>query len=93
MAHNRKVVGALSVVGATESQIFNIFLEDFPTFLQNIWISGNHLQFAEIPGKFREILIEKEQIKDQGSRIKDRVVIRKRFRLQEKAPSAPTLRQ
>ena len=32
VAHNRKVVGALSVVGATESQIFNNFLE----FFQNI---------------------------------------------------------
>ena len=27
VAHNRKVVGALSVVGATESQIFNGFLD------------------------------------------------------------------
>ena len=62
MAHNRKVVGALSVVGATESQMFNVFLEDFPKVMQNVWISGNHLQFAEIPGKFRKILIEKEQI-------------------------------
>ena len=33
------------------------------------------------------------RIKDQGSRIKDQVVVRKRFRLEEKAPSAPTLGQ
>ena len=29
VAHNRKVVGALSVVGATDSQIFNNFLKIF----------------------------------------------------------------
>ena len=64
VAHNRKVVGALSVVGATESQIFNNFLEFFQKFQQNllVWISGNHLQFAEIPGKIRENFNEKQQI-------------------------------
>ena len=62
VAHNRKVVGALSVVGATESQIFNNFLEIFLKFQQNLWISGNHLQFAEIPGKIRENFNEKQQI-------------------------------
>ena len=34
VAHNRKVVGALSVVGATESQIFTNFLDYFPTYQQ-----------------------------------------------------------
>ena len=60
VAHNRKVVGALSVVGATESQIGNNFLENFAKSQQNLWISGNHLQFAEIPAKFCEILDENE---------------------------------
>ena len=62
VAHNRKVVGALSVVGATESQIVNNFLENSLKFQQNLWISGNHLQFAEIPGKIRENFNEKQQI-------------------------------
>ena len=53
VAHNRKVVGALSVVGATESQIGNNFLENFAKSQQNLWISDNNLQFAEIPEKFR----------------------------------------
>ena len=36
VAHNGKVVGALSVVGATESQIFNNFLEMFQKFQQKL---------------------------------------------------------
>ena len=56
---NRKVVGALSVVGATIVKIVSKFQYYFPDFLKKIRISVNQLGFPGIPAKFREIFTEK----------------------------------
>ena len=56
---NRKVVGALSVVGATIVKIVSKFKYYFPDFLKKIRISVNQLGFPEIPAKFREFFTEK----------------------------------
>ena len=56
---NQKVVGALSVVGATIVKIVSRFQYYFPDFLKKIRISVNQLGFPGIPAKFREIFTEK----------------------------------
>ena len=58
---NRKVVGALSVGGATIVKIVSKFQYYFPDFLKKIRISVNQLGFPGIPAKFREIFTEKWQ--------------------------------
>ena len=59
---NRKVVGALSVVGATIVKIVSKFQYYFPDFLRKIRISVNQLGYSGIPAIFREIFTEKISI-------------------------------
>ena len=56
---NQKVVGALSVVGATIVKIVSKFQYYFPDFLKKIRNSVYQLGFPGIPAKFREIFTEK----------------------------------